>query len=86
MITISKIPLVPMGVLAPVSAHARPSARPPIDMSERFPPRMSAESPSNLQCMAILSIFNYYQDLIRKMTIVINSYNIDFKKGELIIL
>ena len=32
-----KFPLVPMGVLAPGSAHARPSAQPPIDMSGNFP-------------------------------------------------
>ena len=30
---IVKIPLASMGVLAPRSAHARPSARPPIDTS-----------------------------------------------------
>ena len=30
------IPLAPMGVLAPGSAHARPSAQPPIDTSEKF--------------------------------------------------
>ena len=28
-----KFPLMPMGVLAPGSAHARPSAQPPIDVS-----------------------------------------------------
>ena len=31
-----KIPLTPMGVLAPGSAHARPSAQPPIDVSGNF--------------------------------------------------
>ena len=31
---------------APGSAHARPSAQPPIDMSEKFPAHVSAESPS----------------------------------------
>ena len=31
-----EIPLAPMGVLAPGSAHARPSARPPIDTSGNF--------------------------------------------------
>ena len=36
-----KIPLAPMGVLAPGSAHARPSARPPIDTSGNFSPHMS---------------------------------------------
>ena len=39
-------PLTPMGVLAPRSAHARPSAQPPIDMSGNFPAHVSAESPS----------------------------------------
>ena len=43
-----KIPLTPMGVLAPESAHARPSAQPPIDTSGNFPAHMSAESPSNI--------------------------------------
>jgi hypothetical protein len=33
-----------MGVLAPGSAHARPSARPPIDNSVNFPAHVSAES------------------------------------------
>ena len=33
--TTSKFPLTPMGVLAPGSAHARPSARPPFDLSEK---------------------------------------------------
>ena len=37
-----------MGVLAHGSAHARPSARPPIDMSEDFPVQVSAETPSNI--------------------------------------
>ena len=32
-----KFPLAPMGVLAPGSAHARPSAQPPIDNSGNFP-------------------------------------------------
>ncbi len=39
-----KIPLAPMGVLAPVSAHAGHSAQPPIDTSGNFPARVSAES------------------------------------------
>ena len=43
-----KFPLAMMGVLAPGSAHARPSARPPIDTSGNFPAHMSAESPSNI--------------------------------------
>ena len=43
-----KFPLTPMGVLAPVSAHAGPSAQTPIDTSGNFPARVSAESPSNI--------------------------------------
>ena len=34
--TTSEFSLTPMGVLAPGSAHARPSAQPPIDMSGIF--------------------------------------------------
>ena len=45
---IKVFPLAPMGVLAPGSAHARPSARPPIDISEKFPANVSAESPWNI--------------------------------------
>ena len=37
-----------MGDLAHGSAHARTSARPPIDTSGNFPAHMSAESPSNI--------------------------------------
>ena len=44
MIIILKFPLAPMGVLAPVSAHAGPSAQPPIGTSGNFPARVSAES------------------------------------------
>ena len=36
-----KFPLAPMGVLAPGSAHARPSAKPPIDTSGNFSANMS---------------------------------------------
>ena len=43
-----RIPLAPMEVLAPVSAHAGPSAQPPIDTSGNFSARVSAESPSNI--------------------------------------
>ena len=39
-----RIPLTPMGVLAPGSSHARPSAQPPINVSGTFPAHMSAES------------------------------------------
>ena len=37
-----------MGVLAPGSVHARPSAHPPIDTSGNFSAHMSEESPSNI--------------------------------------
>ena len=46
--THQKFTLAPMGVLAPWSAHARPSAQPPIDTIGNFPGHMSAESPSNI--------------------------------------
>ena len=45
---VSKFPLAPMGVLAPVSAHAGTSAQPPIGTSGNFPARMSAKLPSNI--------------------------------------
>ena len=48
-----KFPLAPMGVLAPRSAHARPSARPPIDTSGNFPPPVSAEWPSAFKTVKI---------------------------------
>ena len=38
-----QFPIAPMGVLAPGSAHARPSAQPPIDTSGNFSAHMSAE-------------------------------------------
>ena len=38
-----KFPLAPMGVLAPVSAHAGHSAQRPINTSGNFPARVSAE-------------------------------------------
>ena len=37
-----------MGILAPGSAHAGPSAQTPIDASGNFPARVSAEWPSNI--------------------------------------
>ena len=43
-----KIPLAPMGVLAPMSAHALPSAQPSINPSGNFLVHMSANSPSNI--------------------------------------
>jgi hypothetical protein len=49
LISSSIFPLTPMGVLAPGSADARPSARPPIDVSRNFPALMSAESPPTHQ-------------------------------------
>jgi hypothetical protein len=48
MIIIKKFPLAPMGILAPGSAHARPSARPHIATSGNFLAHVSAESPSNI--------------------------------------
>ena len=42
------IPLAPMGVLAPMSAHAGNSARTPIDTSGNFQAHVSAELPSNI--------------------------------------
>ena len=45
---IRKFPLAPMEVLAHGSAHATPSARPPIDPSGNFSPHMSAESPQKI--------------------------------------
>ena len=41
-------PLTPMEVLAPGSAHERPSALPPINMSGDFPVHLHAESPLNI--------------------------------------
>ena len=38
-----QFPLAPMGVLAPVSAHAGHSAQTPIDTSGNFPAPVSAE-------------------------------------------
>jgi hypothetical protein len=40
--------LTPNGVLAPGSAHSRPSARPHIHMRGHFSVHISAESPSNI--------------------------------------
>ena len=42
-----KFPFTLMGVLDPGSAHARPSARPPINMSEKMLRHVSLKSPSN---------------------------------------
>ena len=48
MVNWSEIPLTPMGVLAPGSAHVRHSAQPPIDMSGNFSLHMSTKSPPNI--------------------------------------
>ena len=53
----NKFPLAPMGVLTPGSAHARPSAQPPIYVSRNFPAHMSAESPSNISPNPLEVIF-----------------------------
>ena len=45
---LTTFPLAPRGVLVSGSAHARPSAGPPIDTSGNFPAHMSAESLSNI--------------------------------------
>ena len=45
---VMKFPLAPMGVLAPVSAHAGHSAQTPIDTSGNFPAPVSAEWSSNI--------------------------------------
>ena len=55
-----------MGVLAPVSAHAGPSAQPPISTSGNFPKRVSAEPPSN--------IFTNPSEVISKVSEVYNKY------------
>ena len=47
-ITYYKFLFTPMGVLAPGSAHVRPSAQTPIDVSGNFPAPVSAESPSKI--------------------------------------
>ena len=47
-LSLLEIPLAPMGVLAPVSVHAGPSAQPPINVSGNFPAHVSAELPSNI--------------------------------------
>ena len=44
---LKKIPLAPMGVLAPWSTHTRPSTQPPNDTIEIFLAHMSAKSASN---------------------------------------
>ena len=48
-----KFPLAPMGVLAPGSAHARPSAQSPLDTSGKFSGQVSGRAESNLVVVAI---------------------------------
>jgi 3-deoxy-D-arabino-heptulosonate 7-phosphate (DAHP) synthase class II len=48
-----KIPLALMGVLAPRSAHARTSARPPIDTSRNFSAHMSGGGINRLKVFLI---------------------------------
>lgn len=57
-----KFPLGSMRVLAPGSAHARSSARPPIDTSGNFPAQVSAESPSNISPPS--TIFEFLSHLL----------------------
>ena len=47
-----------MGVLAPMSAHASPSAQSPIDVRGNFLPYVYAESPFYISpnCLELLSI------------------------------
>ena len=44
---LTQIPFKQMGVLAPGSAHARPSAQPPMNMSGIYLVHMSAYIPEN---------------------------------------
>ena len=47
----AQFPLTLMGVLAPGSAHARPSARPPIGMSGNFPAKWQDNRPGRRQSL-----------------------------------
>ena len=65
-----KFPLT-MGVLAPGSAHARPSARPPISMSGNLLAHVSAESPSNISpntSEVVSNVSEPYWNLKKKLT------------------
>ena len=57
LIKTNEILLAPMGVLAPVSAHAGHSAQPPIGTSRNFPAHVSAESPSNISPKPLRSLY-----------------------------
>ena len=46
---LKEFPCMSMGVLAPGSAHVRPSAQPPLDVSGNFLAPVSAESPSKIR-------------------------------------
>ena len=59
-VSLRKFPLAPMGVLAPGSAHTRPSAQPPIHTSGNFQAHMSADhlqkSPPAVRCFLKIGI------------------------------
>ena len=57
-----KFPLAPMGVLAPGSAHTRPSAQPPFDTSGNLLAQVKQNFQSNfLPFQAILSTFRFFR-------------------------
>ena len=65
-----------MGVLAPVSAHAGPSAQPPISTSGIFPAHVSAESPSNISpnhSEVISEVSELYDNHLRLVPLTWNS-------------
>ena len=58
-----------MGVLDPRSAHARPSAQPPIDLSGNFLAHVSVELPSTISpdCLELISkVSKNIKDLKKK--------------------
>ena len=63
---LGKFPLTTMGVLAPRSAHARPSAQPPIDMSGNFPAHVSVVTfkifEKTLKIGPFMSILTMFED------------------------
>ena len=54
---VKEFPLTPMGVLAYVPVHSRPSAQPPNEVSRNFPAHMSAKSPSNISANLLEVIY-----------------------------
>ena len=66
--TSMKIPLVPMGVLAPGSAAAWLSTQPPIDTNRIFLAHMSAKSPSKISPnpLEVISSFGTLGQLLKK--------------------